>query len=117
MGLYSVGEEIYLRSISGFRLFTRARGMSENMERPNKYNINVSVSRRRHYSWGDRKILDFTFSEALNTKFNDFYKSIFALLKSRGQGPSAPISLVRGLFYLCTIFLFYLYSRANIIVE
>ena len=42
MGLYSVGEEAYLRGISGFRLFTRVRDMSENMEGP-KINILMSV--------------------------------------------------------------------------
>ena len=32
MGLYLVGEEAYLRGILAFRLFTRTRSMSENME-------------------------------------------------------------------------------------
>ena len=34
MGLYSVGEEAYLRGISGFRSFTRVCGMSESKEGP-----------------------------------------------------------------------------------
>ena len=42
MGLYSLGEEAYLRGLSGFHLFTRAHGMSENMNGP-KNNILMSV--------------------------------------------------------------------------
>ena len=34
MGLYLGAEEAYLWSISGFRLFTKPRGMSEIMEGP-----------------------------------------------------------------------------------
>ena len=41
MGLYSVGKEAYLRNISKFYLFTRVRGMSENMEGAKKLYINV----------------------------------------------------------------------------
>ena len=39
-----MGEEAYFRGISGFRLFTRAQGMSENMEKPKTLYINVSAS-------------------------------------------------------------------------
>ena len=42
MGLYSVGEEAYLQGISGFHLFTRVSGMSENVEGP-KNNILMSL--------------------------------------------------------------------------
>ena len=41
MGLYSMGEEAYLRNISKFCLFTRVRGMSENMEGAKKLYIHV----------------------------------------------------------------------------
>ena len=34
IGLYSVGEEVYFNDVSEFFLFTRFRGMSENMEEP-----------------------------------------------------------------------------------
>ena len=66
MGLFSVGEETYLQGISDFRLFTRVRNMSENMEEP-KNNI-ISVSRRRHYGWCRRKILDFSISRNLKNE-------------------------------------------------
>ena len=42
MGLYLVGEEAYLRGISGFHSFTRVSGMSENVEGP-KNNILMSL--------------------------------------------------------------------------
>ena len=58
MGLYSVGEEAYLRNISKFCLFTRVRGMSENMEGAKK--LYIRVSRRRYCGWRCKEILDFS---------------------------------------------------------
>ena len=57
------------------------------------------------------------FLEAFKAKFNDFSKSIFALPKSGGHGPSAHLSLYSDPAYLFTVFLFYLYYCANIIAK
>ena len=67
MGLYSVGKEVYLWDISGFRLFTRIHGLSENMEGP-KDNILMRVS----LVGAAGKLLVLVFLKVLKMKFNDF---------------------------------------------
>ena len=62
-------EEAYLRGISGFRLFTRVRGMSENME--GSKNIFMFLAGATMVD-AVGKIWILAFLEALKTKFNDF---------------------------------------------
>ena len=72
MGLYSVGKEAYLRSISGFRSFNKLCGMSGNMEGA-KNNILMSVFLVGATMLGTvEKFWILAFLEALKTKFNDF---------------------------------------------
>ena len=72
MGLYSVGEEAYLRGISEFRLFTRAHGMSENMDGPNNNILKYVLLVGAIMVGTVGKIWILAFPEALETKFNDF---------------------------------------------
>ena len=67
MGLYSVGKEVYLWDISGFRLFTRIHGLSENMEGP-KDNILMWA----FLIGAAGKLLVLVFLKVLKMKFNDF---------------------------------------------
>ena len=72
MGLYSVVREAYLRGTLGFRFFTRAHGLSENLEGQKSNISNISVFLRRYYGWSVGKFCVLTFLEALKTTLNDF---------------------------------------------
>ena len=72
MGLYSVGKEVYLWDISGFRLFTRIHGLPENMEGP-KDNILMWVFLVGAIIVGTAgKLSVLVFLKVLKMKLNDF---------------------------------------------
>ena len=72
MGLYSVGKEVYLWDISGFRLFTRIHGLPENMKGP-KDNILMWVFLVGAIIVGTAgKLSVLVFLKVLKMKLNDF---------------------------------------------
>ena len=72
MGLYSVGKEVYLWDISGFRLFTRIHGLPKNMEGP-KDNILMWVFLVGAIIVGTAgKLSVLVFLKVLKMKLNDF---------------------------------------------
>ena len=117
MGLYSVREEVYLRGISGFCLFTRVRrkGQKINMEKPKNYIYVFLVG--ANVVGAVWKFWILAFLEALKTKFKRFLKKHCCFIKRWREWPLCHQPLYTDPVYLFTVFLFYLYSCSNIIVK
>ena len=106
MGLYLVGGGLFV-GISEFCLFTRVCSMSENMV-GSRNNICVGTT-------GQFWIL--AFLEVLKMKFYDFRKSVCVCVCVWGGGGGGGGTWPLWPLPLHTVFLFYLYSCANIITK